>query len=139
MSSDKPKKVLSGPWRSVQVAIWIIGIYILWTRNLWWPGVLVLLGISLLYEAIVRRYVPSAYSPERPEELNTAQKMEAPASAVSTLEAPTATTPPDHPAALLPAVCPSCNAPIHGEEVQWTGPESASCPYCGSNLPMNKA
>jgi primosomal protein N' len=39
----------------------------------------------------------------------------------------------------LPQVCPSCSGPIRGHEVKWTGPQSANCPYCGTNLPMNKA
>ena len=44
--------------------------------------------------------------------------------------------PAEHRLELLPATCPNCSAPIHGENVKWTGPQSADCPYCGVNLPM---
>lgn len=37
---------------------------------------------------------------------------------------------------LLPANCPNCGAPLHGNDVKWTGAQSADCPYCGMNLPM---
>ncbi|MCK7485546.1 MAG: hypothetical protein MZU97_08300 [Bacillus subtilis] len=34
--------------------------------------------------------------------------------------------------------CPGCGAPNGGQDVKWTGPQSADCPFCGSNLPMQK-
>ena len=37
---------------------------------------------------------------------------------------------------LLPSVCPNCGGPLHGDNVKWTGPQSADCPYCGTNIPM---
>ena len=37
---------------------------------------------------------------------------------------------------LLPSTCPHCGGPLHGDQVKWTGPQSANCPYCGLNLPM---
>jgi hypothetical protein len=45
---------------------------------------------------------------------------------------------PIHRADLLPAACPHCGGPIRSNEVKWTGPQAATCPYCGSNLPMKK-
>lgn len=46
------------------------------------------------------------------------------------------TTSTGHRLELLPATCPSCGGLIHGDHVQWTGTQSAECPYCGINLPM---
>lgn len=31
----------------------------------------------------------------------------------------------------LPPVCPECDAPLRYNEVKWTGPRQAECPYCG--------
>jgi tetratricopeptide (TPR) repeat protein len=32
----------------------------------------------------------------------------------------------------LPGKCPSCGAPLKPDQVNWLGPQSAECPYCGS-------
>ncbi len=136
MSDKEPKKKLVGPWQSLHGIIWIIGIIIIATHNWWWPGLLVLLGISILYEAILRQLVPGAFVEEKPAQ--TSQVTAPPAAA---MQPPQATPAPvqEHRADLLPQVCPSCNAPIRGNEVKWTGRQSADCPYCGTNLPMSKA
>lgn len=139
MTDREPKKKLVGPWHSLHIAIWLIGIYILWTRSWWWPGILILVAISALYEGFLQRYVPGAYSEEKeskpaePEQLSPSQ-----AAAPTPIMAPAAIIQ-EHRLDLLPQICPSCGGPIRGHEVRWTGPQSANCPYCGTNLPMNKA
>jgi hypothetical protein len=139
MSSNEPKKKLVGPWQTIHGVIWVIGIYFLWSRSWWWPGILVLVGISALFEALLRSFVPEAYAIEEPAEVPGPDKAVPPVD-VTTGPAATLTAPTqEHRLELLPQVCPSCNAPIRGHEVRWTGPQSANCPYCGTNLPMNKA
>lgn len=32
----------------------------------------------------------------------------------------------------LPGRCPSCGAPLKPDQVNWLGPQSAECPYCGT-------
>ncbi len=134
MSGKKQKQELVGPWRSLHGAVWVIGLAILAIRGWWWPGILVLIGISMLIEAVLKQFVPHAY-----------QTVEAEAAPIPAVEAaaPVMTAPPasvpEHRVELLPAVCPKCGGPIRGNEVRWTGPQSADCPYCGSNLPMGKA
>ncbi len=140
MSSDEPKKKLVGPWQSIHVIIWVIGLYILFTRGAFFPGILVLIAISALYEAVIRWLVPQAYVEIKPSE---AAPTTQPASVMMTPSSQEPAAPPmaavqEHRIDLLPQVCPSCNAPIRGHEVRWTGPQSANCPYCGTNLPMNK-
>ncbi len=139
MSEAESKKKLVGPWQSLHVVIWLIGIYILATHSWWWPGILVLVAISALYEAFLRQFVPGAYIEEKPA---------TPAAPVqSTTLSPNISIPspappaaiPEHRIDLLPQICPACSGPIRGHEVKWTGPQSANCPYCGTNLPMNKA
>jgi len=34
----------------------------------------------------------------------------------------------------LPQNCFNCGASIHTEKVNWTGPDSIECPYCGQAL-----
>jgi len=34
----------------------------------------------------------------------------------------------------LPTSCSSCGAPARADEVDWTGPDSAACAYCGASL-----
>jgi hypothetical protein len=44
--------------------------------------------------------------------------------------------PVEHRLELLPSACPNCGGPLNGENVKWTGAQSADCPYCSVNLPM---
>ena len=132
MSKKEQKSKLVGPWRSVHLAVWLIGLAIIAWRNWWWPGILVLIAISLIFEVIIKRYAPQAYEP-----------VEQPA---ASSPAPAPLTPPtqlrfqsDHPVELLPGECPKCGGPIRGHEVKWTGLRSADCPYCGANLPIGRS
>ena len=139
MSKAESKKKLVGPWHSLHVAIWLIGIYVLYTRSLWWPGILVLVAISALYEAFLQRYVPEAYGDEGSRKETSPTQPVAPAAVTPAGYNPVEAPVQEHRIELLPQACPSCNGPIRGHEVKWTGPQSANCPYCGTNLPMNKA
>lgn len=47
-------------------------------------------------------------------------------------------TPTGHPFELLPSTCPQCGGPLSSENIQWSGTQSADCPYCGANLTMKK-
>lgn len=38
----------------------------------------------------------------------------------------------------VPSSCPSCNASISTEEVDWVGPLQARCPYCGATIDAEK-
>jgi hypothetical protein len=34
----------------------------------------------------------------------------------------------------LPNTCPSCNAPLNQESIDWVGPLEAKCNYCGATI-----
>jgi hypothetical protein len=136
MSKDESKKKLVGPWRSLHAAVWLIGLAILFWTNWWWPGILVLIAISGIIEALIRRYAPNAVEAEEPAESPPAQTAPPPPLSVATLPASAASR--EHRLELLPSICPGCGGPIRGHEVKWTGVQSADCPYCGVNLPMGK-
>jgi len=123
----KREAELVGPWRSIHGAIWLIGLAILFWRGWWWPGLLVLIAVSTIAEAVIKLAVPSSTVPEdRTEEVSVAPPPVEHSEPHGT----------EHRADLLPSECQKCGAPIRGNEVKWTGSRSADCPYCGANLAM---
>ncbi len=125
MSEPEKKQELTGPWRSLHVAVWLIGLAVLASKGWWWPGILVLIAVSGVVEAFLLHFAPGGGR----------EKETVPAPAPAPAPPP---TPPAHRLELLPAVCPKCGGPVRGAEVKWTGPQSAECAYCGLNLPMGK-
>ena len=101
-----------------------------------WPGILVLIAISGIIEALIRRYAPGAVETDEPAQFPPAPAISAAPVSAATPPAPAA--PREHRLELLPSICPGCGGPIRGHEVKWTGAQSADCPYCGVNLPMAK-
>jgi hypothetical protein len=118
--------------------IWIVGIFFMIRYGFWWPGILVLIGITAMLGSMWRETPPPPAPP-------TIGNPPAPASP----QAPAPIAPPapiplrpapanssEHRVDLLPATCGRCGAPMRAQDVKWTGPKSASCPYCGSTLNM---
>jgi hypothetical protein len=128
MSNQTGKRRLVGPWRNLHGAVWLIGLAILAWQGWWWPGILVLVAISLLLEGALMQFAPQAFVDEP-----AASASPQPPAPVAT---PAPAAPPEQRLELLPATCPNCGGPLHGKDVKWTGPQSADCPYCGANLPM---
>jgi hypothetical protein len=122
MNRRERRTRLTGSWRALHGAVWLIGLAILFLTGWLWPGILMLVALSLVIEALLRQFAPHAFEEESPAG--------AP---------PPAPSVPEHRLDLLPSNCPKCGGPIRGHEVKWTGPQSADCPYCGANLPMAKA
>jgi hypothetical protein len=140
MGKKEPKKKLVGPWRGLHAAIWLVGLYILLSSGKFFPGILVLIAISALYEALLARFAPYAFEEVIPTAPGSPEVAE-PAPVQPITSADTASISPavqEHRLELLPHICPNCNAPIRGNSVKWTGLQSADCPYCGTNLPMSK-
>ena len=68
MTDDtEAKEKLSGPWKQIQGAIWLIGLAILFWKGWWWPGILVLVAISGLFEAFVRLVIKPQSQTALPE------------------------------------------------------------------------
>jgi hypothetical protein len=118
--------------------IWLVGLYLLFSRGYFFPGILILLAISALYEGLLARFAPHAFEYENPNVPATGPAI-AGASVDKSIEL-TGGLPAnqEHRLDLLPQACPSCNGPIRGHEVRWTGSRSANCPYCGTNLPVKQ-
>jgi hypothetical protein len=105
--SDNGKQDLPFAWQKVQGAIWLIGLAILAWQNWWWPGILILVAISSIYQAVVHTYVRRAE-----EEKEVSHRRET----------------------LLPENCPNCGSPITVDRVTWVSDTTASCPYCNSSI-----
>lgn len=127
MSDKDEETILIGPWRGVHGAIWLIGLAILAWRDWWWPGILVLVAISILLEAAIRQ-IPGATAPKTPAEKPAEQL---PAAPVQEPEAG-----PD--LSRLPEKCQECGAPIQADKVTWTSAVTANCSYCGAALKMKE-
>lgn len=119
------------PWRPFGGLFWLFLFAFFFLGGRWWPGILILIGLSILFGSLFRDS-----SPQPPQDLPPV-KFPTPPSAPATLVTP-APVEPLHRADLLPATCPQCGGPIRTHEVRWTGKQSAACPYCGSVLPMKK-
>ena len=109
---------------------WWIILAIFLLRGNWWPGILVLIGLSIVFGSLFRDSAPQ--EPHNPPPLHVPMPLPAtPTMAPAPIEQ-------THRSDLLPLTCPHCGGPIRAYEVKWTGKQSAACPYCDSNLPMKK-
>jgi hypothetical protein len=117
-------------------AIWLIGLAVLAITDKWWPGILILVVISVLLETAVKRGDQVDDDEGKPETVEGEKPEVAPAPPPRVeMVAPPAEV---HKGEWLPLSCPKCGAPTRAAEVRWTGDASAACPFCGSNLPLKK-
>ncbi len=128
MNQPERKKKLTGPWRNLHGAVWLIGLAILAWKGWWWPGILVLVAISMIIEALLMQFAPTAFETDDTVETPS---LELPPSLITNPA-------PEHRLDLLPSTCSKCGGPIRGHDVKWTGSQSADCPYCGATLSMEK-
>ena len=128
MRRRKRDMALVGPWRSLHGAVWLIGLAVLIWQGWMWPGILVLMALSMLIEALLMRFAPRAFEQAQPTAFEPPTTSSLPTSAAMS----------EHRADLLPSSCPKCGAPIRGDEVKWTGAQSADCSYCGANLSIRE-
>jgi hypothetical protein len=133
MSKHKEKQKLTGPWRNIHGAVWLIGLAVIAWQGWWWPGILVLVALSMILEAIIIKIAPDS--------VVTVTKGEDDFAGIQGTQTPSTQTAPApiHRADLLPTNCPKCGGPTRGHDVKWTGEQSADCPFCGANLPMKSA
>jgi hypothetical protein len=119
----------------IQALIWLVGLAYLAVTGRWWPGILVLVAISTLFATVFNRGTQNDVEDEMPEAVDEKPEV---FTAPSPKMEPVTSAPEAHHAEWLPLSCPKCGAPTRAEEVRWNGNASASCPYCGSNLPLKK-
>jgi cytochrome c biogenesis protein ResB len=113
---DDEEPNLPGLYAAVQSAIWLIGLAILFWTGWWFPGILVLVAISGITQALLAKMAAS--------EEQKAADQKALAAAARTA------------ATAVPPNCPTCGAAISASSVSWTGPTTAQCPYCKAAIPL---
>ena len=121
----------------LHAVVWLVGLAVLAITDNWWPGILILVAISILLESAVKRGDKDEAGEEQPEPVveKKSDEASAPPPRIETVAPPVGT----HRAEWLPLNCPKCGAPTRAADVRWTGDSSAACPYCGSNLPVKKS
>jgi DNA-directed RNA polymerase subunit RPC12/RpoP len=123
---------------------WMIGLWYLFSSGHGiWPGILILVGISMLLGSFFREEERPPKVPDIPFPLPVdpfkPHRRPTPETVPVAKATPTPPAEPVHNADLLPATCAHCGGPVRSYEVKWTGKQSAACTYCGSNLQMKKA
>jgi hypothetical protein len=111
---------------------WLFIFVMIFSKGHWWPGILVLIGLSIIFNSFFKDSAPQETQNPPPPVV----QMPPPTPPTMAAAAPVEQT---HRSDLLPLTCPQCGGPIRSYEVKWTGKQSAVCPYCGSNLPMKKS
>src|SRR5512140_301202 len=124
----------------IHSGIWMIGLAILFLTGLWWPGILILVGLSMVLQWVFSES-SSQQSFETAPQPAPRPVTQAPVPTPAPQVTPIVTQPAVsyHPVQDLPSACPHCGGPVRANEVKWTGPRSAVCSYCGSGLPLKKA
>jgi predicted Zn-ribbon and HTH transcriptional regulator len=105
---------LKGVYGAVQSGIWLIGLAILAWQGAWWPGILILVAISGITQAVLQ---------------SMAKRQESVAQTAGAARAAAMAVPPN---------CPTCGAAINASSVVWSGPTAAQCPYCKSAIPLKR-
>ena len=128
----------------IYAAIWLIGLGILFWTGYFWPGILILIGATMLVRAFLPVDVSSSKSnvvkPVEPKEnlddsapWEEAEEEEEPfePAFVKPVEAGTS-----FPAERLPEACPNCGGPVkeNAHKVEWVNEKSCKCPFCETLL-----
>jgi len=127
----------------------LIGIGVLWLTGMWWPGILILVGISMLVQVMAPRAADATpvVSKPKPTTAETRDKAEGKEEEKDPWEEDDEEETPvfmrSDPGAAskeerLPEKCPSCGGPVaeNAHKVEWTGSDSAKCPFCDTPLSL---
>lgn len=123
--------------RNVIAGIWLIGLGILFLFNFIWPGVLILIGLSMIATAVMpveKREMPAVPPPPAPGQPTPAVQPEAPGEPLPPVLAEKADL--LYKQSLLPETCPACGGPVklNAHQVVWNDDETAVCPFCAAKL-----
>src|SRR5512138_1542202 len=106
-------RMASGSWQGIQSGIWLIGLAILFFTGLWWPGILVLMGISMVLQWVFSQSSSPVFEPEKAP---APRPIAPPATPPPAVAAPVVFSqagpaPSFHPVQLLPSNCSHCGGP----------------------------
>lgn len=111
-------------------AVWMFGLaYLAFSRN-WWPGILILIGITILAETLLTAAAPA--TPGRVEP--TPPQSQPVTGPVPTPFAKSPVEPVRQTRADLPDRCPNCGGPTGPAAAHGLDNDPTLCHYCGSRL-----
>jgi hypothetical protein len=124
--------------KNVQSAVWLIGLGVLFLLDAFWPGILILIGLSMLVQSLMPDE-EEALAPELHEEIKPDDTGEA--EEVSPLDEgfPDPVPPPMQVSASdLPKECPACGGPVaeNAQAVKSVGEGIVLCPFCDARIMM---
>lgn len=131
--------------KDVIAGIWLIGLGILFLFNFFWPGILILAGLSMIVTAMLppdRREMPPAAPPAADVIDVQARPEPQPAPASEEPLPPALAEGADliYRRSLLPEACPACGGPVkqNAEKVVWLDADTAECPFCTAKIPIKR-
>src|SRR5512140_2829695 len=99
--------MIQKPWSGIQSGVWMIGLAILFFTGLWWPGILILMGVSMVLQWAFSSEAAPAFEAEKAP---VSQRPMAPVKPAPAPVSPLVFTPAAmyHPVQALPSVCTHC-------------------------------
>ena len=119
------------PFRPFYGIFWLIVLGMIFSGGKWWPALLVLVGLGIVFSSLFREAPPVD-----PPQMGTPPYVPPVAPPVQPTPRPVE---PTYCTDLLPTSCPRCGGPVRAHEVKWLNPRTAACAYCGSALPMKQS
>lgn len=124
---------------SIYVGLWLIGLGVLFLTDLFWPGILILVGLSMLVSVLFpaeRENIQAAEAKDRRSQPRSDAAEPIPPALGE--DAPLPASAPAHSLDLLPDECPLCGGPVleQPDRLVWSGVDHAQCPYCRTVLPL---
>ncbi len=127
--------------KNVQSGVWLIGLGILFLLDAFWPGILILIGLSMLVQSLMpeEEELPAQESHEEIKPDDTIEAEEVPSMDEGS---PDPVPPPLEPlqvmASDLPKECPACGGPVaeNAQAVQSVGDGAVLCPFCDARIKL---
>jgi len=131
--------------RDVIGGIWLIGLGILFLFDFFWPGILILAGLSMIVTALMppvkREMPPAAPTPAKVVDVQAKEEPQASPAQEEQLP-PSLAEKADllYRQSLLPETCPSCGGPVkqNVDKVAWKDDDTAECPFCSAKITISR-
>ena len=127
--------------KNVQSAMWLIGLGVLFLLDAFWPGILILIGLSMLIQSLMPEEeelpAPESRDEIKPDDSGEVEEV-LPLDEGSPDPVPPPLEPQQVTASDLPKECPACGGPVaeNAEAVQSVGEGVVLCPFCDARIEL---